>query len=89
MTEEERPTGRVDDPQTFDPGEVDDVVMGCAMQQGTTGNNIARQSALRAGLPNSVSGMTIDRQCRWLPECAANLRQFACGALVQCGYPLR
>ncbi|MBV8681455.1 MAG: acetyl-CoA C-acyltransferase [Caulobacteraceae bacterium] len=46
-----------------DPGEVDDVVMGCAMQQGTTGNNIARQSALRAGLPNTVSGMTIDRQC--------------------------
>ncbi|MGA0606304.1 acetyl-CoA C-acyltransferase [Phenylobacterium sp. VNQ135] len=47
----------------IDPGEVDDVAFGAAMQQGTTGNNIARQAALRAGLPNTVSGMTIDRQC--------------------------
>ena len=47
----------------IDPGEVDDVAMGCALQQGTTGNNIARQAALRAGMPNTVSGMTIDRQC--------------------------
>ena len=46
-----------------DPGEIDDVVMGCAMQQGSTGFNIARQSALRAGLPKSVAGMTVDRQC--------------------------
>jgi len=46
-----------------DPGEIDDVAMGSALQQGTTGNNIARQAALRAGLPNTVSGMTIDRQC--------------------------
>ena len=47
----------------IDPGEVDDVIMGCALQQGTTGVNIARQIALRAGLPATVSGMTIDRQC--------------------------
>ena len=46
-----------------DPGEIDDVAMGSALQQGTTGNNIARQAALRAGLPNPVSGMTIVRQC--------------------------
>jgi acetyl-CoA C-acetyltransferase len=46
-----------------DPAEIDDVCMGAAMQQGTTGNNIARQAALRAGLPNTVSGMTMDRQC--------------------------
>ncbi|WOH75634.1 acetyl-CoA C-acyltransferase [Bradyrhizobium sp. NDS-1] len=46
-----------------DPDEVDDVIMGAAMQQGTTGNNIARQAALRGGLPKAVSGMTIDRQC--------------------------
>jgi acetyl-CoA C-acetyltransferase len=46
-----------------DPGEIDDVAMGCALEQGTTGNNIARQAALRAGLPNTVSGMTMDRQC--------------------------
>ena len=42
---------------------VDDVIMGCALTQGSTGGNIARQVALRAGLPSSVSGMTIDRQC--------------------------
>src|SRR5271166_2028488 len=44
-------------------GEVDDVVMGAALQQGSTGGNIARQSALRAGLPTSVAGMSVDRQC--------------------------
>ncbi|WPO43971.1 acetyl-CoA C-acyltransferase [Tardiphaga sp. 42S5] len=43
--------------------EVEDVVMGCAMQQGTTGTNIARKALLRAGLPVSVGGTTIDRQC--------------------------
>ncbi len=45
------------------PAEVEDVVMGCAMQQGATGFNVARQGALWAGLPTSVPGMTIDRQC--------------------------
>jgi acetyl-CoA C-acetyltransferase len=47
----------------IDPGRVEDVIMGSALQQGATGSNIARQIALRAGLPNTVSGMTIDRQC--------------------------
>lgn len=46
-----------------DPAEIEDVVLGAAMQQGTTYLNIARQSALRAGLPTSVAGMTLDRQC--------------------------
>jgi acetyl-CoA C-acetyltransferase len=46
-----------------DPGEVDDVVMGAALQQGSTGFNVARQCALRAGLPDSVAGMSVDRQC--------------------------
>jgi acetyl-CoA C-acetyltransferase len=45
------------------PAEVDDVVMGAALQQGSTGFNAARQCALRAGLPDSVAGMTVDRQC--------------------------
>jgi acetyl-CoA C-acetyltransferase len=45
------------------PDEVDDVVMGCAMQQGSSGQNIARQALLAAGLPVTVAGMTIDRQC--------------------------
>ncbi|MDE0941869.1 MAG: acetyl-CoA C-acyltransferase [Alphaproteobacteria bacterium] len=47
----------------IDPAEVDDVILGCAMQQGTTGGNTARQSLLAAGLPVGVSGMTLDRQC--------------------------
>jgi acetyl-CoA C-acetyltransferase/acetyl-CoA acyltransferase len=44
-------------------GEVDDVLWGSALQQGTQAGNLARQVALRAGLPVSVSGMTMDRQC--------------------------
>ncbi|MGE9808932.1 acetyl-CoA C-acyltransferase [Janibacter sp. G1551] len=48
---------------SVDGGEVEDVVLGCAMQEGTSGYNVARQAALRAGLPTSVSGMSIDRQC--------------------------
>jgi acetyl-CoA C-acetyltransferase len=44
-------------------GEIEDVVLGCAMQEGTSGYNVARQAALRAGLPTSVAGMTVDRQC--------------------------
>lgn len=47
----------------IDPAEIDDVILGCALQQGSTGGNIARQALLRAGLPVTVSGMTIDRQC--------------------------
>ncbi len=43
--------------------EIEDVVMGVAMQQGTTGGNIARNALLRAGLPIDVAGTTIDRQC--------------------------
>src|SRR3977135_1422886 len=42
---------------------IEDVVRGCAMQQGTTGTNIARKALLRAGLPVTVAGTTIDRQC--------------------------
>ncbi len=43
--------------------EVEDVILGCALQQGSTGFNVARQAALWADLPASVPGMTIDRQC--------------------------
>ncbi|MDX1805219.1 MAG: acetyl-CoA C-acyltransferase [Alcanivorax sp.] len=46
-----------------DPQSIQDVIMGVALQQGSTGGNVARQCALRAGLPTSVSGMTMDRQC--------------------------
>ncbi|MDL2353401.1 MAG: acetyl-CoA C-acyltransferase [Pseudomonadota bacterium] len=44
-------------------GEIDDVVMGTAAQQGSAGGNVARLAALRAGLPVTVPAMTIDRQC--------------------------
>jgi acetyl-CoA C-acetyltransferase/acetyl-CoA acyltransferase len=44
-------------------GEIEDVVMGCAMQEGTTGLNVARRALLTAGLPVTVAGTTIDRQC--------------------------
>ncbi|AHW65596.1 3-ketoacyl-CoA thiolase/acetyl-CoA acetyltransferase [Corynebacterium glyciniphilum AJ 3170] len=47
----------------LDPSDVEEVILGCAMQEGSTGYNVARQSALRAGLPVSVPGMTVDRQC--------------------------
>jgi acetyl-CoA C-acetyltransferase len=47
----------------LDPGEVEDVILGCAFPEGATGWNIARQSALRAGCPVSVPGMTINRFC--------------------------
>ncbi len=46
-----------------DPAEVEDVIMGCAIQQGTAFQNVARQAALRAGFPIGVSGMSLDRQC--------------------------
>ncbi len=44
-------------------GEIEDVIMGCAMQEGTTGLNVARRAALVAGLPETAAGTTIDRQC--------------------------
>jgi acetyl-CoA C-acetyltransferase len=47
----------------IDPAAVDDVIMGCATPEGATGSNIARQIALRAGLPITTSGMTINRFC--------------------------
>ncbi|MFT6274665.1 MAG: acetyl-CoA C-acetyltransferase [Halioglobus sp.] len=47
----------------IDPSRIEDVIMGSALQQGAQGSNIARQIALRAGLPVTVSGMTLDRQC--------------------------
>jgi acetyl-CoA C-acetyltransferase len=47
----------------IDPGEVEDVVMGCAMPERATGQNIARLSAIRAGLPVTVPGVTVNRFC--------------------------
>jgi acetyl-CoA C-acetyltransferase len=47
----------------IDPAEVEDVIMGCALAEGTTGGNIARQIALCAGLPVSTAGVTVNRLC--------------------------
>ncbi|MBX9630056.1 MAG: acetyl-CoA C-acyltransferase [Burkholderiales bacterium] len=47
----------------LDPAEIEDVIMGCANPEGATGFNIARQIALRAGLPVTTSGMTVNRFC--------------------------
>ena len=47
----------------IDAAEVEDVIMGCANPEGATGANIARQIALKAGLPISVSGLTVNRFC--------------------------
>src|SRR5438874_4174717 len=47
----------------LDPAEVDDVLMGCALPEGATGWNIARQIAIRAGCPMTVPGMTVNRFC--------------------------
>jgi len=46
-----------------EPGEVEDVLMGCAMPEGATGGNIARQCAIRGGLPVEVAGATVNRFC--------------------------
>ena len=46
-----------------DPAEISDCVIGAALQQGFSGGNIARQAAVRAGLPVTVAGMSVDRQC--------------------------
>jgi acetyl-CoA C-acetyltransferase len=47
----------------IDPGEVEDVYMGCGFPEGATGNNIARESAIWAGCPVSTAGVTINRYC--------------------------
>ena len=47
----------------LDPGEIEDVIVGCAYPEGATGGNIARQIAIRAGCPASVPGMTVNRFC--------------------------
>jgi acetyl-CoA acyltransferase len=47
----------------LDPSEVEDVIIGCAMPEGTQGYNVARQSSLRAGLPETVPAQTVNRFC--------------------------
>ena len=47
----------------IDPGDVEDVTLGCANPEGATGGNIARQAAIRAGLPVTAAGQTVNRFC--------------------------
>jgi acetyl-CoA C-acetyltransferase len=47
----------------LEPGEIDDVIIGAALQQGTQGFNVARQCVIAAGLPVSIAGQSVDRQC--------------------------
>lgn len=47
----------------IDPAEIEDVVLGCGLPEGATGHNIARVAALRAGLPKTTAGVTINRYC--------------------------
>jgi acetyl-CoA C-acetyltransferase len=47
----------------IDPDEVEDIIMGCGLPEGATGGNIARQIAMRAGLPVTASGVTVNRFC--------------------------
>ncbi len=63
--------------------EVDDVIFGCALQQGSTGFNVGRQAALRAGVPVSVPGMTVDRQCgSGLMAIATAAKQIICDGMT-------
>jgi len=66
----------------IDPAEVDDVVMGAAIQMGTAFQNPARQSLMRAGLPASVAGQSLDRQCAsGLMAIATAAKQIVCDGM--------
>ncbi len=67
-----------------DPGEIDDCLFGAAIEQGTQASNLGRQAALAAGLPVTVSGITMDRQC------SSGLMSIATGAkqIVMDGVPV-
>ncbi len=68
----------------IDPNDIDDCIIGAALQQGSQGQNLARHVAMASGLPVSVSGMTIDRQC------SSGLMTIATGAkqIVMDGAPM-
>ncbi|MEO8451595.1 MAG: acetyl-CoA C-acyltransferase [Gemmatimonadota bacterium] len=67
-----------------DPAEIEDVLLGCAMPEGATGGNIARQAAIRAGLPVTVSGATINRFCSSGMQAIA----MAAGRVIHEGVPI-
>ncbi|WP_417796217.1 acetyl-CoA C-acyltransferase [Terasakiella pusilla] len=64
----------------IDPAQIEDVIMGCALTQGSTGVNVARHAALAAGFGVGVAGATVDRQCAsGLSAIAMASTQVACG----------
>ena len=66
----------------IDPHEIEDVIMGAAVQQGTQGYNIGRLSAMASQLPVNIPGMTIDRQCAsGLMAIATGAKQIACNEM--------
>ncbi len=73
--------GAVDRVPNLQPAEIDDVIMGCAMPEGAQGMNVGRIASLRAGLPTSVSAMTVNRFC------SSGLQTIAMGAeRIMCGF---
>lgn len=67
----------------IDSALIDDCIVGCALQQGGQGYNIGRQAALRAGMPASVAGMSIDRQCAsGLMAVATAAKQILCDGMT-------
>ena len=68
----------------IDPASIEDVVMGCANPEGATGGNIARQAALRAGVPTNASAMTVNRFC----SSGLQAMALAAGRIVNDGAPV-
>jgi acetyl-CoA C-acetyltransferase len=65
---------------TIDPGEIEDVVMGCGLPEGATGHNVARNAALDAGFPTSTPGVTINRYCgSGMTAASIAANRIACG----------
>ncbi|MCZ7664687.1 MAG: thiolase family protein [Thermoleophilia bacterium] len=67
----------------LDPGEIEEVIMGCAFPEAEQGMNIARQSALRAGLPESVPGVTVNRFCASGLQAIAFAAQMVAGGMAE------
>jgi acetyl-CoA C-acetyltransferase len=68
----------------IDPGEVEDVVIGCGRTEGSAGGNVARMSAMRAGMPVNVSGLTVSRAC----SSGLNAISIAAQRIVADGVPI-
>jgi acetyl-CoA C-acetyltransferase len=66
----------------IEPGQVEDVAMGCALPEGATGGNIARQAAIRAGVPAQASAMTVNRFC------SSGLQAIAANRIMNDGVPV-